>query len=123
MEIRDKRLRTAIPFLPPGEPVQAVFCGQTANQYLAYLGGIWFFLLNRYRIVVVTSQRMVVLDTGKMSMAKCRSVVAELPRSTRLGPPSGMWHVIEYGDGQKLRVHRKFFKVLTDVDATAQVAQ
>ena len=108
-------LRSATPFLPPGEPVQAVFSAQTESQYLLLLGAILFMALNRYRIVVVTSQRIVVIDAGKLTRTKARSVVAQLPRSTPLGPTSGIWHVIEYGDGEKLRVHRRFFKDLATV--------
>jgi hypothetical protein len=42
-------------------------------------------------------------------------VVGELPRATRLGPPSGLWHVVPAGD-EKLRVHRRFFKDIEAAD-------
>jgi hypothetical protein len=32
MALRDKMAASAAPFLQPGEPVQAVFAGQTASQ-------------------------------------------------------------------------------------------
>lgn len=117
MALRDKMAASAAPFLRPGEPVQAIFAGQTASQYLAALGGIFFFLsLNRYRIFVVTPARILILDAGKTSMAKARGVVTELPRSTRLGPGEGLWHVIPAGQ-EKLRVHRRFFKDIEAADA------
>ncbi len=113
---------SAAPYLHPGETVQAVFGAQTASQYLAALTGIFVFLgLNHYRIFVVTPQRILVLDAGKVSMKKARGVVAELPRSTRLGPPSGLWHVIPV-NGEKLRVHRRFHKDIQTADAAAPVA-
>jgi hypothetical protein len=120
--LRDSMRNSSAPYLQPGETVQAVFGAQTASQYLAAIGGIFVFLgLNHYRIFVVTPQRVVILDAGKTSMKKARGVVAELPRSTRLGPGSGIWHVIPVGT-EKLRVHRRFFKDLETADAGAAAA-
>jgi hypothetical protein len=111
---------SAGPYLQPGETVEAVFGAQTASQWLAALGGILivfaFMTLNRYRIFVVTPQRILVLDAGKMSMKKARGVVAELPRSTRLGPAAGLWYKIPVGS-ETLRVHRRFFKDIAAADA------
>src|ERR1035437_9341740 len=113
---------SAAQYLQPGETVQAVFGAQTASQWLAAVTGIFVFLgLNRYRLFVVTPARVLVLDAGKVSMKKARGVVAELPRSTRLGPGSGLWHVIPVGD-EKLRVHRRFFEDLETADAAAATA-
>jgi hypothetical protein len=109
--------QSATAYLQPGEEIQVVLGAQTASQYAAALGGIFIFLgLNHYRIFAVTPQRILVLDAGKMSMKKARGVVTELPRSTRLGPGSGIWHVIPAGE-EKLRVHRRFFKDLDAADA------
>ena len=60
-------------------------------------------------------------DAGKTSMKKARGVVTELPRSTRLGPGTGMWHQVPAGQ-EKLRVHRRFFKDLAAADSAASVA-
>jgi hypothetical protein len=120
--LRDSMAESAAPFLQPGEPIQAVFGAQTASQYLAALTGIFVFLnFNRYRVVVVTPARIVVLDAGKVSMKKARSVVTELPRSTKLGPGTGVWHKIPAGS-ETLRVHRRFFKDLAAADSAASVA-
>jgi hypothetical protein len=113
---------SAKPYLAPGETVQAVIGAQTASQWMAALTGVFVFLgLNRYRIIAVTPQRILVLDTGKVSMKKARGVVTELPRSTRLGPGTGLWHVIPAGD-EKLRVHRRFFKDIESADSAAAAA-
>jgi hypothetical protein len=48
-------------------------------------------------------------------------VVTELPRSTRLGPGTGVWHQIPAG-GETLRVHRRFYKDLDTADAALTVA-
>jgi hypothetical protein len=44
-------------------------------------------------------------------------VVAELPRSTRLGPVTGLWHEIPVGS-EMMRVHRRFFADIDTADAT-----
>jgi hypothetical protein len=118
MALRDSMRDSATPYLRPGETVQAVFGAQTASQLLAAVSGVFLFLgLNRYRIVAVTSQRVLILDAGRASMKTAHGVVAELPRSTRLGPASGLWHVIPAA-GEKLRVHRRFFKDIETADST-----
>jgi hypothetical protein len=118
MALRDTQLASATPFLRPGEPVQAIFGAQTASQWLAALTGVFVFLgLNHYRIVAVTPGRIVVLDAGKASMKKARGVVLELPRSTQLGPATGLWHRIPAGQ-ETLRVHRRFYKELKAADST-----
>lgn len=119
MAIRDVMRDSATPFLQPGETVQAVFGTQTANQNLAALAGAFVFLgLHRYRIAAATDRRILVLDAGKVSMKKARGLLAALPRSTRLGPTEGIWHVIDV-NGEKLRVHRRFFRDIERADATA----
>ena len=118
MALRDSMRESAAQYLRPGEPIQAVIGAQTASQWLAALGGFLVFLgLNRYRILAVTPARIVVLDAGKTSMKKARGVVTELPRSTRLGPGSGMWHQVPAGS-ETLRVHRRFFKDLEAADTS-----
>jgi hypothetical protein len=122
MALRDSMRTSAAAYLQPGEPLQAVIGAQTASPLLAGLTGVFVFLsLNRYRMLAVTPNRIVVLDTGKMSMAKARGVVMELPRSTRLGPATGVWHQIPAGD-ETLRVHRRFFKDVEAADAAATAA-
>jgi hypothetical protein len=54
-------------------------------------------------------------------MKTVHGVVAELPRSTRLGPASGLWHVIPAA-GENLRVHRRFFKDIETADAERAAA-
>lgn len=51
---------------------------------------------NEYRIVAVTDRRIVVLDAGRWTMKKARGMVDILPRATRLGPATGVWHLIEF---------------------------
>jgi hypothetical protein len=122
MALRDSMRDSAAQYLQPGEPIQAVIGAQTASQWLAALTGIFVFLgLNHYRILAVTPARIVVLDAGRVSMKKARGVVMELPRSTRLGPGTGLWHQVPAGR-ETLRVHRRFFKDLETADAAAAAA-
>jgi hypothetical protein len=122
MALRDAMRESAAQYLRPGEPIQAVFGAQTASPLLAGLTGVFVFLsLNRYRIVAVTPDRIVVLDAGKTSMKKARGVVTELPRSTRLGPGTGVWTQIRAGS-EKLRVHRRFYKDIEAADSALATA-
>ena len=122
MALRDSMRDSAAQYLQPGEPIQAVIGAQTASQWLAALTGVFVFLgLNRYRILAVTPARIVVLDSGRVSMKKARGVVMELPRSTRLGPGAGLWHRVPAGN-ETLRVHRRFFKDLETADTAAAAA-
>jgi hypothetical protein len=117
--LRDSMRDSAAQYLRPGEPIQAVIGAQTASQWLAALTGIFVFLgLNHYRILAVTPGRILVLDAGKTSMKTARGVVTELPRSTRLGPGTGLWHPIQAGR-ENLRVHRRFFKDIETADTAA----
>ena len=119
MALRDSMRESAAQYLQPGESIQAVIGAQTASQWLAALTGFLVFLgLNQYRILAVTPTRIVVLDAGKTSMKKARGVVMELPRATRLGPGTGVWHRIPAGQ-ETLRVHRRFFKDIQAADAAA----
>jgi hypothetical protein len=121
--LRDSMRESAAQYLRPGEPIQAVIGAQTASQWLAALTGIFVFLgLNHYRILAVTPNRIVVLDAGKTSFKTARGVVGELPRSTRLGPGSGVWHRVQAGP-ENLRVHRRFFKDMETADSALAPAQ
>jgi hypothetical protein len=65
MAMRDSMRDSAAEYLRPGETVQAVLGAQTASQLLAAVSGFFLFLrLNRYRIVAVTSQRVLILDAA-----------------------------------------------------------
>ena len=112
MAIRDKMRRSAAQYLQPGEQLEAVIGAQTRSNYLILVIGVFILLVNNFRIIAVTSNRILVLNAGKWSTAKARGVVTEVPRFTRLGPGRGVWHRVQVGD-EKLRVHRRFFK---DID-------
>jgi hypothetical protein len=122
MALRDVMRDSAAQFVRPGEEIQQVFWAQTASGWTATLGAfgalgaIIRIFTNRYRIVAVTDQRILVLDAGKWSVKKAQSLVTELPRATMLGPASGIWRTINTGS-EKIRVHRRFFKDIAAADS------
>ncbi|MBA3742597.1 hypothetical protein [Sporichthya sp.] len=93
--VEDKLVRAARQFIEPGEDVQTVFVAQTFWPPLFALIGIFSMLGGGYRLVVVTSQRILVLKTNWSSYRHPKSVLAELPRKTRLGPVSGPFAAID----------------------------
>jgi len=122
MALRDSMRSSAAQFAQPGETIQEVFGAQTASPWMIPLvGAVITLFINRYRIFAVTDQRILVLDAGKMSMKTARGVLTQLPRSTQLGPATGLWHTIPT-DAGKLWVHRRFFKDIAAADAAIATA-
>jgi len=112
--IRDKIIENSQEFLRPGETVQAVAGGQTLN---GWIGGVFLFF-NNFRAVIVTDQRILLLDCGKMRMGKPKSVIRELPRNTRIGPTKGLWWKCT-SLGEKFYIHRRFHKDVETADSLA----
>jgi hypothetical protein len=116
MAIRDQVRTNAAHLLQPGETVQAVFCAQTTSGYYALLSSLIIILSDAYRVVVVTDQRILVCRSGRVRMTPVKKVIRELPRSTRIGPPSGLWWRCETL-GETVYVHKRFHKDVTAADA------
>jgi hypothetical protein len=116
MAVRDVMRASAAQFVEPGETIEQVFGAQTASPLTAPLiGSLIALIINRYRIVVVTERRILVLDAGKWTQRTARAVVSELPRATRLGPTSGLWFKIDTPAG-KIHVRRYFYKDVNAAD-------
>jgi hypothetical protein len=76
--------------LEPDEQVQAVIATQTFHPMFVLVGFLWIFVFGgRYRLVVATDRRIVVLKTKLTSYRRPVGVLGELPRDTRLGPVGG----------------------------------
>ena len=123
IKIRDKIVEKSAPYLRPGEKVQAVIPGQTMNGWWVFLilvGIIPYFIvlmsLNRYRIALVTDQRILLLDAGKWTMGTPKQVLGELPRGIVLGEPSSLWWTCT-ALGEPLHVHRRFHRDVIAADA------
>jgi hypothetical protein len=116
MAIRDKMRANAAHILQPGETIQAIFSAQTTSQYFALISYWIIIFKNAYRVVVVTDRRIVVCRSGRLRVTLVKDIVTELPRSTRIGPPSGLWWRCETL-GERLYVHRRFHKDVNAADA------
>jgi hypothetical protein len=122
MALRDAMRASATQFVAPGETIQEVFRAETGSPLVrgiangfGLIGAIIAVSFNQYRIVAVTDQRILILDAGTWSTKKARAVLDVLPRATRLGPCTGVWHAIEVPSG-KMFVHRRFFKDIEAAD-------
>ena len=116
-EIRDSMRKAVAGFLRPGETVHVVFGAMTYSVARAAVTDELRICGNRYRIFAVTTSRILVFDAVDPTWKGVWGVIAELPRSTRLGPPAGfLWHVIPVGK-EKLRIHRRFFNDIRAADA------
>ena len=90
--------------------------GQTTSQWW-FLVTLWILILkNRYRAIIATDRRILVLDTGRWAMTKPKSVIRELPRATQIGPASGLWYRTD-ALGEKLYIHKRFHKDIAAADA------
>jgi hypothetical protein len=116
--IRDKIIANSQQFLEPGEQVQAAFAAQTFNQYWALLSWLIVLFKNSYRAVLVTDRRILVLGTGRWSMGTPKEVLRTLPRTTKIGPVSGLWATTT-SLGEKLYVAKRFHKDIDTADSMA----
>jgi hypothetical protein len=66
---------------------------------------------------VVTDRRILVCRSGRLSTTKVHEVLHELPRTTQIGPASGLWYKCETL-GERLYVHKRFHKDIAQADAT-----
>ena len=119
MALRDKIAANSAKFLEPGEQIQSTFVAQTASQFLILIGVLPFILVNKYRCVVATDRRILLLDAGKLTTTKPKSIVRALPRSTRIGPFSGALWYVTGNLGETLRIHKRFQKDMEAADAAA----
>lgn len=116
LAIRDKIIENSQKFLQPGEQVQAVIPAQTASGWLATVP-ILSLIVNSYSPVLVTDRRILLLDSGKWSLGKPKSIKAEFARQIKLGPPSGLWWKCTALGDSKVYVHKRFHKDVVAADA------
>ncbi|MFN8151577.1 MAG: hypothetical protein U0R24_10700 [Solirubrobacterales bacterium] len=109
--------------LRAGEQVQAAFGAQTASNYWLLAAGVGFYIVNEFRCVVVTDQRILVFNSGKLSFSSPKELIAELPRSTRIGPPKGAFWYTTDSLGESLRIHKRFHKDVEQADAQIAAPQ
>ncbi|MDX3850546.1 hypothetical protein [Streptomyces sp. AK02-01A] len=71
------------------------------------LGAAVAAALTTRRVVAVTDRAVLLLSYGRFGAVKPNSVVARLPKGTRIGELSGTWAKTEIA-GEKLWIHKKW---------------
>jgi hypothetical protein len=119
MALRDKLATRSQPLLPDGATIRHVFVGQTGPNpmWLAVTSFILFSV--KYRVVAVTDDAIYVMHSSKMKLAP-KEIVATLPRSTRIGPMSGLWTRVQLGD-ERVWINKRFRKDVEAADAATPV--
>src|SRR5438876_8812870 len=92
MAIRDKLRENAARLLQPGETIQAIMGAQTTSQWLSLISYWIIIIRNSFRVIIVTDRRIVICRSGRFRITPVKDVVAEFPRTTRIGPPHGLWY-------------------------------
>jgi hypothetical protein len=118
MGIRDTLRANAAHLLQAGESIHAVIPAQAISGWFALLS-VWVIVFqDGARVIVVTDRRILVCRSGRVRMTPVKEVLTQAPRSTRIGPPSGLWHKTG-AFGEVLYVHKRFHKDIEAVDALA----
>ncbi len=122
MNPRTDLVENSAPFLPKGSEIRQAFICQAAPSFgfflVTYMTGLTMLWI-KYRCVVVTKDAIYVLESSKLSGgAKPQSLLATLPRKTRLGPATGRWAELELL-GEKHWVHQRFHDEVNTADREA----
>jgi hypothetical protein len=116
-------LRKAQPHLAPGEWAQIAFPAQTHSQYWVLTLIFPWYLVNRYRCVVVTDRRILLFDSGRWTQRSPKSLIRALPRAIRLGPWSGVFWYRTGALGETLRISFKYRPHVEAADAAIQMGR
>lgn len=115
MALRDKLRAAAAPHLEPGEQVQEAFGAQATSPYWSLLSYWIIVFKDAYRAVVATDRRIIVFRTSRWRWTKFVAVERTLPRSTKIGTPTGLnWKTGTLGE--ELWINKRFFKDVLAVD-------
>lgn len=80
-------------------------------------GAIVVVWIMRPLIIAVTDRSVVVFRAGRFRPSRPKELLARLPRQTRLGPAQGrLWGKLHVA-GQRMWIHRRFFKQVAAADA------
>lgn len=116
MGVREKIADAARPFLQEGEQVQTAFGAMGTSPYWSLLSYWIIIAKDANRAVVVTDRRIILAKTSRLRWSKFKEVVAEVPRSTKFGEPSGMnWKNETFG--QPIWINKRFHKDVREADA------
>jgi hypothetical protein len=107
MALRDKIRERAQPLLEPGENIEEVFLAQEGKGWMLGLGGGLLLLLFAKPLVVVVSDRAIVVFRQSKLTATPKDLLARLPRTTRFGPVKRIWAKVPLS-GKQIYIHRRF---------------
>ncbi len=117
MALRDKIQKNAAGILQPGETIQQAFVGQTKSGWWAAFGLIGMLIARtRMRPVLATNERIVVCDGSMWSATKVNGVIGQVPRTTNLGEPTGLWWRCD-ALGDEMFIHKRFHKDVRAINA------
>lgn len=118
MALRDKLRDRVQPRLEPGEQIQEVYLAQTGpTPWLGLLTAFIWFAVKR-RIVVATDRAIVVFSASWWTGTHPKELLGRLPRSTTVGPLSGLWAKSAIG-GEKVHIHKRFHQDVARADHVA----
>ena len=116
MALRDKLRERVQPLLEPGEQVQAVIPCQTGpSPWFAALSWLIVLFGAKYYLLVATDRNLVAIRAGAWVPFKPKAVEQRLPRSTRIGPVSGMWGRSDVLG--KTHIHKRFHQDVEVADS------
>jgi hypothetical protein len=106
LALRDRLRKGAAKYLEPGEQVQAAFLATRLS------------VKSHHYAVVATDRRILLLALDWTGLRTTR-LLGEVPRTTRLGPCSGLLHPLPVF-GNDLAVNSRFFKDVEEIDRAAE---
>ena len=121
MTLQDKIGQRSQPLLEPGEQIEAVVGAHTVRPTLCVIGWL-FWVKNDYTAIVATDRRIVTIVFGRWTWGTPTRINEISPRSTRLGPASGLWHqVVTLDPDRPLWVYRRFHSAIEVADQLAPI--
>lgn len=118
MALRDTLRANAAPHLESGEVIQSIFPAQNASPWWVLLSYWIIFFKNAYRVVIATDRRILVCRAGRFRITPVNEVTHVLPRSTRIGPPTGLWYKCD-ALGERMWIAKRYHKDVIAADETA----
>ena len=116
MALRDKLRQRAQARLEAGEEIEEVFLAQEGKAWMLGLGGGLLLLLFAKPLVVVVTDRAIVVFRQSKLTATPKELLGRLPRNTRIGPVRGLWAKVQL-NGKLIYIHRRFHGDVRNADA------
>ncbi len=119
MTVEAKIRERSQPLLEPGEQIQAVVGAHTVHPVLCVIGWL-LWVKNDYTAIVATDRRIVTIVFGRWTWGTPTQIDGTYPRSTRLGPASGLWHkVVTLDPDVPLWTYKQFHPAIDAADRLA----